>query len=112
MTNRTNEEIVENIKQVLEQYIAPAVANHGGQVNFVSFNNGQVLLELSGACSGCAGSAATLKFGVENMLREMVPEVVEVEGMDDPFSNVDPYYSMMDMDDNVFYRGVPDDFDS
>lgn len=112
MTNRTNEQITENIKQVLNDFIAPAVAGHGGEVNFISFDNGAVLLELSGACSGCAGSAATLKFGVENMLREMVPEVQEVTGIDDPSSTVDPYYSMMDMDDNMFYRGAPDDFDN
>jgi Fe-S cluster biogenesis protein NfuA len=112
MTNRTNEQITEDIKQVLEQYIAPAVAGHGGEVNFVSFEAGLVMLELSGACSGCAGSAATLKFGVENMLREMVPEVTEVQGMDDPSSTVDPYYSMMDMNDNTFYRGSSDDFDN
>lgn len=95
MTIRTNEEIVENIKQVLNDYVAPAVAGHGGEVNFVSYNDGAVLLELSGACSGCAGSTMTLKFGVESMLREMIPEVQEVEGMDDPFSTVDPFYSSM-----------------
>lgn len=93
MTERTQEQIVDNIKQVLETYIAPAVAGHGGEVNFVEYNNGRVLLELSGACSGCAGSTMTLKFGVESMLREMVPEVQEVEGMDDPFSTVDPFYT-------------------
>lgn len=93
MTDRSNEEIIENIKQVLEQYVAPAVAGHGGEVNFVEYSQGNVLLELSGACSGCAGSTMTLKFGVENMLKELIPEVLSVEGMDDPFSNVDPYYS-------------------
>ena len=93
MTERTQEQIVDNIKQVLETYIAPAVAGHGGEVNFLEYNDGKVLLELSGACSGCAGSTMTLKFGVESMLREMVPEVQEVEGMDDPFSTVDPFYS-------------------
>jgi Fe-S cluster biogenesis protein NfuA len=112
MTNRTNEQITEDIKQVLEQYIAPAVAGHGGEVNFVSFEAGLVMLELSGACSGCAGSAATLKFGVENMLREMVPEVTEVQGMDDPSSTVDPYYSMMDMNNHMSSWGPADDFDN
>jgi Fe-S cluster biogenesis protein NfuA len=93
MTERTQEQIVEHIQLVLETYVAPAVAGHGGEVNFVEYNNGKVLLELSGACSGCAGSTMTLKFGVENMLRDMIPEVEEVEGMDDPFSTVDPFYS-------------------
>jgi Fe-S cluster biogenesis protein NfuA len=103
MTERTDEQIIENIKEVLETYIAPAVASHGGEVNFVSYQNNKVLLELSGACSGCAGSTMTLKFGVENMLRELVPEVQEVEGMDDPFSNVDPFYTSFDFIEEDFY---------
>jgi Fe-S cluster biogenesis protein NfuA len=93
MTERTQDQIVEHIKLVLETYVAPAVAGHGGEVNFLEYNNGKVLLELSGACSGCAGSTMTLKFGVESMLKEMVPEVEEVDGMDDPFSTVDPFYT-------------------
>lgn len=93
MTTRTNEEITESIKSILDEYVAPAVAQHGGQVNFVSYSNGKVLLELSGACSGCAGSTMTLKFGIENMLKEMVEEVEEVAGMDDPFTTVSPYYT-------------------
>jgi Fe-S cluster biogenesis protein NfuA len=103
MTERTDEQIIKNIKEVLETYIAPAVASHGGEVNFVSYQNNKVLLELSGACSGCAGSTMTLKFGVENMLRELVPEVQEVEGMDDPFSNVDPFYTSFDFIEEDFY---------
>lgn len=93
MTERTQEEIENNITQVLEEYVAPAVAQHGGYVNFASFKNGLVLLEMSGACSGCAGSTATLKYGVENILKQMVPEVEMVEGFDDPMSTVDPFYS-------------------
>ena len=93
MTNRTQEEIVAHINQVLEEYIAPAVASHGGQVNFSSFENGVALLEMSGACSGCAGSTATLKYGVESILTDMVPEVNAVEGFDDPMSTVDPFYT-------------------
>jgi len=93
MTERTQEQIVENITQVLEEYVAPAIASHGGQVNFVSFEDGKVLLEMSGACSGCAGSTMTLKYGVENMLTQMIPEVQMVEGFDDPFSEVDPFYT-------------------
>ena len=48
---------------------------------------------LTGACSGCAMSSATLKMGIENMLKYYVPEVHAVEGVEDPNSNVDPYYS-------------------
>lgn len=93
MTERTKEEVVTHIKQVLEEYIDPVVAQHGGQVNFSDFENGVVILEMSGACSGCAGSTATLKYGVESILVEEVPEVNGVEGFDDPFSMVDPFYT-------------------
>jgi len=93
MTTRTQDEIVTNIKQVLDDYITPAVAQHGGEVNFSSFDNGIVMLEMSGACSGGAGSTMTLKHGAEQMLTQMVPEVTQVEGFDDPFSTVDPFFS-------------------
>ena len=92
MTDRTYEDIVKNITEVMEQYVTPAVAQHGGEVNFVSFEQGIVLVELSGACSGCAGSTMTLKHGIRQMLSTMVPEVSDVEGIDDPFSTVDPYF--------------------
>mgnify|MGYP001250481122 FL=1 len=52
--------IVTNIKQTLENYVAPAVAGHGGVVNFVDYQDGTLTLEMSGACSGCAMSAITL----------------------------------------------------
>ena len=88
---QTYDDIVVNIKQVLENYVQPAVAGHGGKVNYLDYNAGAVTLELSGACSGCAMSSMTLKMGIENILMEMVPEVVTVHGVDDPNSGVDPY---------------------
>lgn len=94
MTERTQEQIEEHIKQVLEEYIDPVVSQHGGEVKFSSYNNGVVLLEMSGACSGCAGSTMTLKYGAESILTDMIPEVTQVDGFDDPFSDVDPFYSL------------------
>ena len=96
MTERSQEEIVKHITEVMEQYVTPAVSQHGGEVNFVSFELGVVLVELSGACSGCAGSTATLKHGIEQMMTSLIPEVQGVEGIDDLESNVMPYYSNMD----------------
>ena len=93
MTERNHVDVVKNIIDVLNEYVTPAVEQHGGVVNFVNFENGIVLVELSGACSGCAGSYYTLKSGIENILRQMVPEVNAVEGIDDPNSTVDPFYS-------------------
>lgn len=92
MAERSQEEIENHIKQVIDEEIAPVVAAHGGVVNFSSYSNGVVMLELSGACSGCAGSTMTLKFGAEVILKEEVPEVEQVEGFDDPFSNMSPFY--------------------
>jgi len=93
MTERTHSEIVEHIVRILNEYVTPVVEQHGGVINFINFEKGIVIVELSGACSGCAGSYFTLRNGVENMLRNMVPEVTGVEGIEDPHSTVNPFYS-------------------
>jgi|TARA_R110000851_G_scaffold315129_1_gene477399 Fe-S cluster biogenesis protein NfuA len=92
MTDKqTYDATVENIKQILETYVQPAVAGHGGVVNYLDYNDGVVTLEMSGACSGCAMSSMTLKQGIENTLTNMIPEVTTVVGVDDLNSGVDPY---------------------
>ena len=93
MQERTKEEIIKAIKEAIEDYVQPAVAEHGGQIDFVEYNEGTVELLLGGACSGCAGSLYTLKQGVEGMLMHFVPEVTNIVAKDDPSSNVDPFYS-------------------
>ena len=93
MTDRTKEEIIENIDHVITRYVQPAVEQHGGYIKLEDFDidSGRVSVLLQGSCSGCASSSITLKLGVENMLKHYVPEVNSVEGMDDPnFKN--PYY--------------------
>ena len=92
MTERSYEEIVQHIVQVLNEHVAPAVAHHGGQVNYNDFVDGVLTLEMSGACSGCSGSTETLKYGIENLMVSMVPEVTSVQGFDDPYSDVSPYF--------------------
>ena len=93
MTDRTTTEIENHIKEVIEKYVQPSVEQHGGSVRFESFNDGVVLVEMSGACVGCSQSTATLKYGIERMLIEMVPEVESVEGFDDPEQEFMPFYS-------------------
>jgi Fe-S cluster biogenesis protein NfuA len=66
------------IKSVLDEYVKPAVEMDGGAIQFHSFDNGVVKLLLQGACSGCPSSTITLKSGIENLLKSMVPEVKEV----------------------------------
>ena len=75
-------EIVDQIKDLLDTRVRPAVAGDGGDIVFRGFREGVVRLHLQGACSGCPSSRATLKHGVENMLRHYVPEVVAVEQVD------------------------------
>jgi Fe-S cluster biogenesis protein NfuA len=72
------DEIVAQIKDLLETRVRPAVAQDGGDIIFDSFKDGVVYLHMQGSCSGCPSSTATLKMGIENMLRHYVPEVVEV----------------------------------
>ncbi len=71
-------EIVSQIKELLETRVRPAVAQDGGDIVFRGFDAGVVYLHMQGACAGCPSSTATLKHGIENMLRHFVPEVNEV----------------------------------
>jgi Fe-S cluster biogenesis protein NfuA len=73
-----DDEIVAQIKELIETRVRPAVAQDGGDIVFHSFEDGVVYLHMQGSCSGCPSSTATLKAGIENMLRHYVPEVVEV----------------------------------
>lgn len=67
------------IKGILDEYIRPAVEMDGGAISFHSFDEGKVTVTLQGSCSGCPSSTVTLKAGIENLLKRMVPEVQEVE---------------------------------
>ena len=74
-------EIVKQIEEILDQRIKPAVAQDGGDIQFVKFESGKVFLEMRGACSGCPSSVLTLKSGIENMLKYYIPEIVSVEAV-------------------------------
>jgi Fe-S cluster biogenesis protein NfuA len=75
------DEVVQQIKELLETRVRPAVAQDGGDIIFHRYEDGIVYLHLQGSCSGCPSSTATLKAGIENMLRHYVPEVVEVRAI-------------------------------
>ncbi len=66
------------IQQILHDYVRPAVEQDGGAITYKSFEEGVVTVELRGSCSGCPSSTVTLKAGIENLLKRMVPEVTEV----------------------------------
>jgi Fe-S cluster biogenesis protein NfuA len=73
----------QKIVSMLEEYVKPAVENDGGAIDFHSFVDGKVTVVLKGACSGCPSSTVTLKSGIENMLKSMMPEVKEVVALEE-----------------------------
>jgi Fe-S cluster biogenesis protein NfuA len=75
------DEVVQQIKELLETRVRPAVAQDGGDLIFQRYEDGIVYLHMQGSCSGCPSSTATLKAGIENMLRHYVPEVIEVRAI-------------------------------
>ena len=72
---------VATIKELIETRVRPAVANDGGDITFRGFKDGIVYLDMKGSCSGCPSSTATLKHGIQNLLKHFVPDVVEVRPM-------------------------------
>ena len=80
--NEDDSEIVKQIKELLDTRVRPAVAMDGGDIIYNDFEDGIVYLKMQGACSGCPSSTATLKMGIENMLKHYIPEVQEVRPVD------------------------------
>lgn len=73
-----DDDVVKRIKEMLENYVKPAVEMDGGAISFKDYNDGIVTLTLQGSCSGCPSSMVTLKSGIEGMMKRMIPEVTEV----------------------------------
>jgi Fe-S cluster biogenesis protein NfuA len=78
-TDPADQEVVDQIKELLDTRVRPAVASDGGDIVFRGFRDGVVRLHMQGSCSGCPSSSATLKHGIENMLKHYLPEVRAVE---------------------------------
>jgi len=76
-----DDDIVSQIKELIDTRVRPAVAQDGGDIIFHGFEEGVVYLHMQGSCSGCPSSTATLKSGIENMLRHYIPEVSEVRAI-------------------------------
>ena len=74
-------EVVSQIKELLDTRVRPAVAMDGGDIVFEGYDDGVVTLHMQGACAGCPSSTATLKMGIENLLRHYIPEVEEVQAV-------------------------------
>jgi Fe-S cluster biogenesis protein NfuA len=80
-SGEADSELVVQIKELLDTRVRPAVAQDGGDITFHGFEDGIVYLHMQGSCSGCPSSTATLKAGIENMLRHYIPEVHEVRAI-------------------------------
>ncbi len=78
VTEQDESEVIMKIKDMLDNYVKPAVEMDGGAIQFKSYHEGKVTLMLQGSCSGCPSSVVTLKSGIEGLLKRMVPEVTEV----------------------------------
>ena len=81
-SSEDDSDIVKQIKELLDTRVRPAVAMDGGDIIYNDFEDGIVYLKMQGACSGCPSSTATLKMGIENMLKHYIPEVQEVRPVD------------------------------
>ena len=79
--NPEDAEIVAQIRELIDTRVRPAVANDGGDIIYRGFDAGKVYLQMQGACSGCPSSTATLKNGIEQLLKYYVPEVTEVRAV-------------------------------
>ena len=76
--NADDTDVVKRIKELLENYVKPAVEMDGGAISYKGYDNGTVKLMMQGSCSGCPSSMVTLKAGIEGMMKRMIPEVKEV----------------------------------
>ena len=86
-------EMKDKVQQLLDESINPAVAGHGGYVQLIDVKDNTVYIQMSGGCQGCGAADVTLKAGIERMIKEEIPEVVEVLDTTDHASGNNPYYT-------------------
>ncbi len=85
--------LVERVQEVVDELINPGIAAHGGWVELVDASDEAIYIRFGGGCQGCAASQATLRMGVERMIREQVPEIQEIVDVTDHEAGLTPYYS-------------------
>ena len=89
---RSDQEIMKAVQAALDDLINPAVAGHGGQISVMMVRDRKVFLQMSGGCQGCGQAAATLRQGVESLLREEVPEIEEIIDQTNHAEGTNPFY--------------------
>jgi Fe-S cluster biogenesis protein NfuA len=97
------------VEELLERQVNPAVAAHGGHIAVEKVEGGSVYLRMSGGCQGCAASAATLREGVERMLRAALPQIVQIVDVTDHEAGENPFYDSNDGPSPVLNRPIPQD---
>jgi Fe/S biogenesis protein NfuA len=85
--------LAERVQQVIDEVINPGIAAHGGFVEMVDVSDDSLYIKMGGGCQGCAASQATLRMGIERMVREQVPEIVNIVDVTDHEAGATPYYS-------------------
>ena len=86
-------EIKEKVQQLLDTSVNPAVASHGGMVSLIDVKKNVVYIRMGGGCQGCGAADITLKAGIERMIKEEIPEIVEVLDTTDHAKGENPYYT-------------------
>lgn len=84
--------VAERVRTVLERYINPGIASHGGRADLVAVEGARVVLRLSGGCQGCGMAAVTLREGIEKAIRQTIPEITEIIDVTDHAAGTNPYY--------------------
>jgi Fe/S biogenesis protein NfuA len=88
-----SDELMTKVQELIDSTINPAVAGHGGFVQLVDVKDNKVYLQMGGGCQGCGAADVTLKAGIERLIKEELPEVVEVLDATDHSQGTNPYYS-------------------
>lgn len=85
--------LADRVQRVIDEVINPGIAAHGGYVELVDVSDDSMYIKMGGGCQGCAASQATLRMGIERMVREQVPEILNIVDVTDHEAGVSPYYS-------------------
>ena len=88
-----SEELRGKVQELIDTMINPAIAGHGGYVDLIDVQDNRVYLQMGGGCQGCGAADVTLKSGIERLIRDELPEVVEVLDTTDHASGANPYYT-------------------
>ena len=88
-----SEDLKSRVQELIDTMINPAIAGHGGYVDLIDVQDNRVYLQMGGGCQGCGAADVTLKSGIERLIKDELPEVVEVLDTTDHASGANPYYT-------------------